>query len=187
MQASSQGPVAAGASLGLVTSLSLLSEQEPQGAQLLSAERWRSCRLGKLCKARTLLPKEASQGHRPGDSLSRHSSKPSWFQNCAWALPGFMCTDGAFILAVFFFFPLGPKTRLGAKHEQQRKKDQSKQEGKRIGKKREKRKNHRLPKLVQGGPKEAPELCHFPPTSVICHPGNCLVPSPSQAPFLGHP
>lgn len=130
-----RGPQLQGRLSRLVTSLSLLSEQEPQRAELLSAVCWRSRLLGKPCRGRPLLPKEASQGSRPGDSLAHHSSQPFWFQNCAWALPGFMGTDGAFIPAALFVF-LGLQARLGTKNK--------KKEGRKEERDREKEKNPRL-------------------------------------------
>lgn len=83
-------------------------------------------------------------------SLFILSWKPSWFQNRAWALPGSTGTDGAFILAVLSF-NLGPKAGLGANN----------------GKiKRKKKKIIDCPVLVQGCPKEASGLGHFPLTSL---------------------
>ena len=95
----------------------------------------------------------AASPHRAAgleSSLFILSWKPSWFQNRAWALPGSTGTDGAFILAVLSF-NLGPKAGLGANN----------------GKiKRKKKKIIDCPVLVQGCPKEASGLGHFPLTSL---------------------
>lgn len=160
-----RGPRLQGRLSGLVTSLSLLSEQEPQGAQLLSAACWRSCLRTELCERRPLLPKEASRGSRPGDTFTSLQSTLLVPKLCLgparvhrWCL--YSCSS--------FFIPWASKqcyVQIMRKREKEKEREGRRQgrgereqkRGRKGGREEETERKKILdwPERVQGCPKEA--------------------------------